>query len=101
LHSPIALGARRRRPICASTSDRSWRKARLPRSYALAPRPTGPRDHGARAGVSPNAETSVCATRTPASGLRRTGRSCGHQTSSPCASNNDGNCMGAGFRNVS
>jgi len=32
LQSP--LGARRRRPISASTSDRNWRKARLPRSYA-------------------------------------------------------------------
>src|SRR6185295_16145258 len=35
LHSPIALGARRLRPIYASTSDRNWRKARLLRSYAL------------------------------------------------------------------
>src|SRR6266576_2040267 len=35
LHSPIALGARRQRPICASTSGRYWRKARLPPSYAV------------------------------------------------------------------
>jgi hypothetical protein len=35
LLSPIALGARRQRPICASTSGRYWRKARLPRSYAV------------------------------------------------------------------
>jgi hypothetical protein len=29
LHSPIALGARRRRPICASTSDRELAKGAL------------------------------------------------------------------------